>query len=324
MKKGYKIAICYICLIAICLLMFAFGNDIANSLFKKNPLEDKLYVNFLGAPHTNSYKKAHKLVKNLRQKGVKTYFNTKDNSKTGNINLYIADTNLDINIAVDNEAINILWIPYVDPNEEYDLYRKFDVVIVKSVPSYSHLKAINVRTAYIPDAFDVKLNDYKYKKDSAYWGDNTRQSLALSLAKDKKIDIFGKKWNHTIYYRKVVKNDNIKLSDFNDYAIVLVDQDDREDIVKELVNDNIIELISAGFVPFIRYNEGVKAIFKNTIPMYYNPEDFHNKYDNIVNNKNKILNIKENIYNIAKNWSSSSQADKFIEIFSIMQKKRIK
>ena len=144
-----------------------------------------------------------------------------------------------------------------------------------------------------------------------------------NLAKDKKIDIFGKKWDHSAYYSKVVKNDNIKLSDFNDYAIVLVDQDDRDDIVKELVNDSIIELISAGFVPFIRYNEGVKAIFKNTVPMYYNPEDFHNKYDNLVNNKNKILNIRNNIYNIAEKWNSSSQADKFIEIFSIMQKKRI-
>ncbi len=324
MKKDYKIAICYICLIVICLLMFAFSNDMINSLFKKNPLEDNLYVNFLGNKNSNSYRKAHKLVKHLRQKGVKTYFNTKDNSKTGNINLYIANTDLDTDIGLDSNAINILWIPYISPNEDYSLFRKFDVVIVKSIPSYSHLKAINVRTAYIPDAFDVKLNNYKYKKDSAYWGDNTRQSLALNLAKDKKIDIFGKKWHRTIYHRKVVKNDNVKLSDFKDYAIVLVDQDDRDDIAKELVNDNIIELISAGFVPFIRYNEGIKAIFKNTVPMYYNPEDFHNKYENLINNKNKILNIRENIYNIAKKWDSSSQADKFIEIFSIMQKKRIK
>lgn len=323
MKKIRITLIITFCIVATFLLALSIVNGAFYYLLKENPLNERLNINCNEEVQSITYKKLEKLTKNLRKMGVKTTLNKKDYHKSGNINLYVTDNSYNLPKIINSNVINVLWIPYIDPQDDFNEFRNFDVIIVKSVPSFSHLKAINVRTAYIPDAFDAVKNNDTINKSALYWGDNDKFSLALNLVGNKKIDIFGDKWKHTIYYNKVIKEKNIKLNDFKNYAIVLVDQDD-DDIKKELINDKIIKLIENGFVPFVRYNPGIHAIFNDNLPQYYNNDDFNNKYNDLTSNKTKIKNIKKKLFDIAKNWNSEAQANKFIEIFSIMQKKRIR
>ena len=290
-------------------------------IFKKNPLGEKLYINVEANNDDILYKKAYNLAKNLRKEGVSVNITPKENHQSGNLNLYVAKDKYHLPDVIDQKSINILLIPYVSSNDNFEIFRKYDVIIVKSISSYSHLKAVNVRTAFIPDAINIK----KLKKNSIYkamfLGDNKDFSLSLYLAKKYNFDIYGKNWAHTEYANKV-KNETINEDIFSKYAIVLTDQSDEE-IDNSIVNDKIISILENGGLPFIRYNQGFKHIFQDSIAMYYNETDFNNKFNELTSDMKTINDLRNIFFENAKKWNDKTVANKFIEIFKIMKLKKI-
>ena len=63
-------------------------------------------------------------------------------------------------------------------------------------------------------------------------------------------------------------------------------------------------------------------MFDETIPMYYNEEDFYNKLNGLSQNNN-LKKIRNDIYDVSQKWNSQMVANKFIEIFDIMIRKKI-
>jgi len=333
MKKSYIALLIVLCTaIVFVLYLLIGGKGIYNKAlpnvdfsilgaFKNNPLQDTLYINVEDGKDEVLYAKAKRLAKSLRDEGVDVRINEKGNHSSGNLNLYVASNKHSLPKVIDNDSINILYIPYVSSDDDFEIFRNFDVVIVKSISSYSHLKAINVRTAYIPDAIDIKTSSLSPKLKAMFIGDNNEFSLSLYLAKNKDFDIYGKNWTHTEHSKKI-KNENIDDNNFSKYSITLCDQTEEE-IANSIVNDKVIRILENGGLPLVRYNQGIKHIFQDDVVMYYNEEDFNRKFEELISDKNLVKEKRKAIFEKAKNWNTKITANKFIEIFMIMKQKKI-
>ncbi|MBQ8751340.1 MAG: hypothetical protein IJZ30_06875 [Alphaproteobacteria bacterium] len=332
MKKNYVFAIIGLSLAIIIVLFMLFKDSISfnvkmpsvdfrvSSLFKENPLKNKLFINVNSDEDSIIYERAQTLNKYLQKEGVKTQMNTKGNHKSGNINFYITDSSFNLPNVIDKNAINLVWLNSVASDDNFEKIRDFDVVVVKTISSYNHLKAINVRTAYIPDAIDIRKTSNKDNNKFMYYGDNDELSLVLYLMQNRKIDIYGKGWKHSRHSNNVISED-VDRDVFSKYSFVLVDQTDDE-VQQYIVNDKIIRVLNNGAIPFVRYNPGIEKMFGETIPMYYNEEDFYSKLNGLSKNNN-LEKIRNDIYDVSQKWNSQMVANKFIEIFDIMIRKKI-
>lgn len=313
MKKVYLAAI----ILAIC-LAFIGGSFIYNA--KKAESTDF----FLNANSEASYRELKKLADAMKKENKRVALSALGKPESGKYNLYTADSIDNLPHVLDKNAINILWIAFISPLQAPEVLRDFDVVVVKHIPGFSHLKAINVRTAYIPDAIEFKQL-FKRKKESGkamFWGDNDGFSLSLYLAGPLKVkvDVFGKGFDG-VWPEKDIKGDKPDLNDFKEYDFVLADQSE-EDISNEFVNRRILDIIASGAVPFVRYNYGIVKMFGEAVPMYRNEEEFARGFQYFSHSFKELSSRAEAIRQAGDTWSYRTQALKFIELFEIMEKKR--
>jgi len=303
----------------ICLSLILLGVGIY--YFTTKPAAKTFYLN---AYDENSYMIFHKLSNVLKKEGVNAIVSDRDHFQSGKFNIYASENEDDLPQVLDKNAINFLWVPKVKQDTPEPL-RPFDVIVVRSAASFSHLKAINVRTAYIPEAFDVtskKSNNPKSKL--MFYGDNDKGfSLSLYLAgpTDLKIDVFGKGFEGFWGYDEIMK-EPVKEENFREYALALADQSE-EDIRDELINTQIIKIIENGGVPYVRYNQGVYRIFGDYLPMYHSETEFLPLIKKLLAHPEKVRSYRDKIREIAKDWDTRSQAKKFIELFEVMEKKMI-
>jgi hypothetical protein len=283
-------------------------------LMPKYTKADTIYLN---ANDDVSFENLRKLAKALNNEGYRTVLSHKDNFKSGLFNLYAANNNQlgNLPIVVDSKAINLLWLPNIIENKPETL-RAYDVIVVKSFASFSHLKAVNMRAAYIPDAIDIEA----YNADTPngkvmYYGDKTDFSLAQHLANIAHLnfDTFGK--GYTDALKETPKN-----KDFASYSLVLVDQSDEE-IALEQINRRILTILRAGGLPYVRYNSGIAKIFRNTLLMYANEQEFLSKARMFLSNPSLVKERRAALYDIAKQWNTQSQAQKIAELFEVMKRK---
>jgi hypothetical protein len=264
-----------------------------------------------------------KLGKALKKQGKTVFIAKKPPFKSGKYNIYGAENDLNLPKIADENAINFLWIPSVQ-QDTTEPYRPFDVIVVQNIPSFGYLKAINMRTAYIPEAINLHKKPNKQKSQGImYYGDNNGDfSLALYLAgpTDLKIDVYGKGFEGLWSKNEIMKK-SVEVEDFRRYAVVLADQSEN-DIRDELINQRVIRIIESGGLPYLRYNSGIAKIFGNAVPMYMNQQEFLPKLQELLNNPQEIHSHLNDIYETAQEWDSSSQAKKFIELFEVMNKKR--
>lgn len=275
---------------------------------------DTIYLN---ANDEVSYENLQKLSKALNKEGYRTVLSHKNNFKSGLFNLYAANNNQrgNLPIVVDSKAINLLWLPSVVENEPEAL-RAYDVIVVKSFAFFSHLKAVNVRTAYIPGAIDIEAYNADVPNGKVmYYGDKIDFSLAQHLASAAHLnfDIFGKGYIDEV-------KETPKSRDFTSYSLVLIDQSDEE-IATEIINSRILTVLNEGGLPYVRYNNGIARIFGNTLPMYANEQEFLPKAQMFLNNPMLVKERRAALYDIAKQWNTQSQAQKIAELFEIMKKK---
>lgn len=301
------------------LLLCCFG--IAYVWNKPNDTKsDTIYLN---ANDDVSFKRLQKLSKALNNEGYRTVLSTKESFQSGLLNIYAVNTDqiAPLPTVLDSKAINFLWMPTVIENMPEPL-RAYDVIIVENMPSFAHLKAVNVRTAYIPEAIDIKENTTKAPEYKAmYYGNKDKFSLALYLAgvANMSLDIFGQGFGKEADKHKFIREKPHK-KDFINYAITLIDQSDEE-IAQELINDKIIEVLEQGGLPYVRYNNGIAKIFGAALPMYRNEQEFLPKAQLFIDNPTFAANRRQELYNVVQQWNSQSQAKKFSELFEIMKKK---
>lgn len=289
--------------------------------YREAQLAQAIYLN---SADETSFLRLKKLEKALKNAGKTTFISRKNHFMSGKFNIYAAENELNLPTVIDKNAINFLWIPTV-PQDNIEIFRDFDVIVVQNIPSFAYLKAINARTAYIPEAIDIKHkpND-ENRKGLMYYGDNNLGfALALYLLgpSNLHIDLFGKG------YEDVWRNDEImkrpaREDDFPRYALVLADQAE-EQIRDELINRRVIDIIENGGLPYLRYNSGLAKIFGDDIPMYMNQSEFLPKLQELLAHPESIKTYLNKIYQTAQQWNSSSQAKKFIELFEVMEKKMI-
>ena len=285
--------------------------------------DETIYINVNELKISPLYRSVLKLAQAMEKTGQKVALADKNSFASGNFNLYIAQDIDHLPAVADKNAINILWIPGIAETASPAPLRPFDVIVVKSISAFNHLKAINVRTAYIPDAFNIKetrklpLNGF-----AMFYGDNHGFSLSLYLAgrQDMSVDIYGKGFEH-VWPASEIKKDFPSPDDFVRYAVVLIDQSD-ETVRDEQILPQIIEIIENGGVPYVRFNNGIYKIFGEALPMYQNEPDFIAGLNELRQNPMKTDQIRTQIKQIARDWNSLSQAQKFIEIFTIMANKR--
>lgn len=280
---------------------------------------------YLNAYDTVSYAKLKKLAQSIEKEGFRVKLSAKDHFQSGLINIYASEDFANLPPVLDEKTINFLWLPFVSQNETEKL-RPFDVIVVKSMPSFLHLKAINVRTAYIPDAIDISAEKKEpINKDyPMYYGDNDLGfSLALFLAgpTNLKIDVYGEGFSG-VWPENSISQNSAQPTDFQQYPLVLADQSD-EDIYNEIVNQRIITIIENGGLPYVRYNSGIEKMFGDVIPMYHNKDNFLPGITALLRNPQEILNRRTSLLQLAKQWSSENQAKKFIELADIMKRKLI-
>ena len=185
----------------------------------------------------------------------------------------IRDSNLPE--VADRNAINVLWLPMVQGSDDAARLRPFDVVVVKSMAAFGHLKAINVRTAYIPDAINIKNPATSRPNGKAmFYGDKRGFSLPLYLAgrADMSVDVYGKGFEN-VWPNDEIMPDTPQPEDFQTYSAVLLDQSD-EAVRDELVSPQVIEVIENGGLPYLRFNSGIYKIFGEALPMYGNEQEF--------------------------------------------------
>ena len=270
------------------------------------------------------YRKTQKLADALKQSGTETRLGGKEDFTSGDFNLYIARDTKSLPEVLDKKAINILWLPMFSGAEDPALLRAFDVIVVKSMAAFNHLKAINVRTAYIPEAIDIKKSRFKRKPESRamFYGDNTGFVLPLYLAgrQNMSLDIYGKGFAGA-WPAEELKGDYPDPAGFSRYAAVLIDQSEEE-IRDELINPKIIEVIENGGLPYIRFNSGVYKIFGEALPMYHSEQEFIDGMRDLLQNPAKGQHIRAELQKKAAQWNSLSQAEKFKEIFRLMENKR--
>ena len=276
---------------------------------------------FLNAYDVQSYAQLQKLSEALKRNGYKTVFSGKDSFKSGLFNLYATSTYENLPPVIDKDAINFLWLPSVEEGKP-EVLRPYDVIVVQNA-SFAYLKAINVRSAYIPKAINITKNRYNVSQNKAmFYGDNdTGFSLSLYLAgpTDLKVDVFGNGfsgvWSEDEIMRRPVKSE-----DFQQYPVVLVDQSE-EDIRDERIGYRLAEVLEKGGLPYIRYNSGVAKLFGEAVPMYMSEEEFSPQLKSLLSSPHEIMERREAIRKIAEGWNTDSQAKKFIELFEVMKKK---
>ena len=283
----------------------------------------QIYINVNASPMSQLYRQNLKLQKAFQKIGKEVILSDMQNPKSGNFNLYIAENLDNLPKVIDTNAINVLWLPVVRQDDDVTPLRAFDVIVVKSMVSFNHLKAINVRTAFIPDAFNIKpLSAHRPNGKAMFYGDNTGFSLSLYLAgqQEHSLDVYGKGFAN-LWPQDEIKGDMPSLDDFSRYSVVLTDQTD-EDIRDEIVNAKIIEIIENGGVPLLRFNSGIYKIFGEALPLYHNEKEFIDLLKQMENTPQLIMQTRQNLIQISQQWNSESQALKFSEIFDLMQKKR--
>ena len=280
-------------------------------------------VFYLNAFDNTSYKNLEKLGQALKKQGINIILSAKNQFQSGLINIYATEDVDKLPPVINQNAINFLWVPRINRND-MESFRPYDVIIVKNMPDFSHLKAINVRTAYIPHAINITSDNFSaINKDyPMYYGDNDGGfSLALYLAgpTDLKIDVYGKGFSG-LWTESDLMKETATPQDFQRYPLVLADQSD-DDIRDEIINQRIITIIENGGLPYIRYNNGIVKMFGDTIPMYRNETAFLPEIKRLLNNPQEILARRKSLLKTAEQWSATSQAKKFIELADIMKKK---
>ena len=286
-------------------------------------IPSQIYINVHASPMSSIYRQSKKLQQAFNDIGKEVILTDMKHAQSGNFNLYIAESLNNLPKVLDPNAINILWLPMVYETDDVSPLRPFDVVVVKSLLAFDHLKAINVRTAFIPDAINIK--DFPLSrptKKAMFYGDNNGFSLSLYLAGRNKqgIDIYGKGFEN-LWPKEEIKASAPSLNDFSQYAVVLVDQSD-DTIRDEFLDERVIEVIENGGVPFLRFNNGIYKIFGEALALYHSENEFNLLLNQMKNNPKFIMQIRQNLRQISQKWNSVSQAQKFSELFEIMQKKR--
>lgn len=283
----------------------------------------QIYINVQASKMSSLYRQNLKLQKALQEIGKDVVLSDMQKAQSGNFNLYIAENLDNLPKVLDANAINILWLPVVRQSDDVTPLRAFDVIVVKSMASFNHLKAINVRTAFIPDAFNIKSIPHRQPNGkSMFYGDNSGFSLSLYLAgkQEHSLDVYGKGFEN-LWPIDEIKGNTPSLDDFSRYSAVLTDQSD-DDIRDELVNAKIIEIIENGGVPLLRFNSAVYKIFGEALPLYHDEQEFIDLLNQLERNSDFVMQIRQNLKLVSQNWNSISQAQKFSELFDIMQKKR--
>lgn len=280
-------------------------------------------VIYLNANDMISYGKMQKLAAALKKNGKKVVLSGRENFKSGLFNLYAVSDTQNMPAILDNKAINMLWVPKVTEDMP-EVLRPCDVVVVESVASFTHLKAINMRTAFIPPAVDVRYKSTKNpsKNYPMFYGNNDNGfSLSLYLAgpTDLKVDVYGTGFSGYWAESDIIA-ETANTNDFQRYPLVMIDQSE-EDIRDEVVNTKIIEVLEQGGLPYLRYNTGVAKMFGEAVPMYMSQDEFLPEIKRLLNSPNELRERKEAIRQIANGWSSDSQAKKIIELFDVMKKK---
>lgn len=308
---------------------FNVGNKIAVSTTDTNLSNyetdnlSQIFINVHASKMSPLYRKNVKLQKAFQEIGKDVVLSDMQKPQSGNFNLYIAENLDNLPKVSDKNAINILWLPIVRQSDDVTPLRDFDVIVVKSMASFNHLKAINVRTAFIPDAINIKSLPLRQPNGkSMFYGDNGGFSLSLYLAgqQEHSIDVYGKGFE-PYWPVDEIKGDTPSLDDFSRYSAVLTDQSD-DDIQNELVNAKIIEIVENGGVPLLRFNSAVYKIFGDALPLYHDEKEFIDLLNQLERNSEFVLQIRKNLKFISQQWNSESQAQKFVELFDIMQKKR--
>lgn len=290
--------------------------------FIKHQLNDEQAI-YLHPHDTEAYHELALLKKFIEKNHRSAHLSDIGKFKSGKYNLYTASDIKHLPTIIDDNAINILWIDVLEDNEKVEPLRPFDVIVVKGMPAFSFLKAINVRTAYIPHAINIQqTKSPAILKTAMYYGDDGNiPSLTSYLIKnnDINLDIYGKNFAN-IFPKKNIVKETPEQTDFIQYSFVLTDQEDN-DIKNELLNKQVIQIIESGGLPYVRYNPGIEKIFGDIIPMYHNEKEFVSFYNwlryspNISKQRLAMLQIK------SEQWNSDNQAKKFIELFDVMQKK---
>ncbi len=273
----------------------------------------------------DDYQKLKKLKSSLAGVERPSYLAKPGKHKSGKFNLYTAADIHHLPEVIDRTAINILWLDTSANNEDVEPLRPFDVVVVKSMPAYLHLRAINMRTAYIPDAVDLDIKDRPApEKNAMFYGNSGKEpSLSLYLAAQHRVslDVFGKDYE-AVWRKKDIIAETPRKSTFAEYKLVLADQNEEE-IKTETVNAKIIEIIANGGLPYVRYNPGVDRMFGDIIPMYHNEDEFFSLYQRLIHSPRELQQRRDALKAAVPFWNSRSQGKKFIELFEIMEKKRI-
>lgn len=292
-------------------------------LRKDHAHNSKIFINVHASPMSQLYRQSQKLQQAFVEIGKDVVLADMQHAQSGNFNLYIAESLNNLPKVLDPNAINILWLPMVYETDDVSPLRPFDVVVVKSLLAFDHLKAINVRTAFIPDAINIKDIPLSQPSNKAmFYGDNIGFSLSLYLAgrNRQSIDIYGKGFEN-LWPKKEIKASSPSLNDFSRYAVVLIDQSD-DTVRDEFLDERVIEVIENGGTPFLRFNNGVYKVFGDALPLYHSEDEFVALLNQMKNNPKFIMQIRQNLKQISQKWNSVSQAHKFSELFEIMQKKR--
>ena len=314
-----KIIFTIIAFIIICGGGYYFS--VANSLTAS--VQDNGEAIYLNAQDMGTYSKMQKLAAALEKNGKKVVLSGKESFKSGLFNLYAASDIHNLPKVLDSKAINLLWIPNVI-DDMPEILRPYDVIVVESMGSFTHLKAINVRTAFIPPAVDMRYKKayHPSKNYPMFYGDNdTGFSLSLYLAgpTDLRVDVYGNGfsgyWSESELIAPTATG-----SDFRHYPLVMVDQSE-DNIKDEVVNAKIIEIIEQGGLPYVRYNPGIAKMFGEAVPMYMTQDEFLPEIKRLLNAPNELKERLDAIRRIANSWNSDSQAKKFIELFDVMKKK---
>ena len=283
----------------------------------------KIYINVNSIKISPFFRDMQELAQALRKTGTEVVLSGKGSFATGDFNLYAADNIDNLPEVADRNAINVLWLPMVQGSDDAARLRPFDVVVVKSMAAFGHLKAINVRTAYIPDAINIKNPANRRPNGKAmFYGDNRGFSLPLYLAgrADMSVDVYGKGFEN-VWPTDEIMPDTPQPEDFQTYSAVLLDQSD-EAVRDELVSPQVIEVIENGGLPYLRFNSGIYKIFGEALPMYGNEQEFAAGLRELEQNPALVQQRRAALRETAKQWDSVSQAQKFVEIFAIMQQKR--
>ncbi len=324
-----KYLLLYIALLIGCAVLLFYSRILEKSsalsslMHKNDNIVSLIYINTHASPMTPLYRQAKKLQNAFEKIGLNVVLSDMNHTRSGDFNLYIAENLNNLPKVLDPNAINILWLPMVYETDDVSPLRPFDVVVVKSIEAFNHLKAINVRTAFIPDAINIKdIPLSQPSKKAMFYGDNQGFSLSLYIAgkNNLSLDIYGNGFENFWPQDEIIAS-SPSLNDFSQYAVVLVDQ--SENTIRDgLLDTKIIEALENGGVPFLRFNNGIYKIFGDALPLYHNEDEFVSLLNQMKNNPKLILQIRQNLRQISQKWNSVSQAQKFSELFEIMQKKR--